>query len=99
MIDVQELLRKKENDINRVRKEIHALQLVAPLLSDSDEGHIPPGNGHATVAPVDFEIDSATQDLDEEQPSSEPEPLEGSSDPIPPKGGILRDWFNRAAGE
>ena len=40
MNDIDELLRKKESDLERVRQEIESLQIVVPLLSDdipSDE--------------------------------------------------------------
>jgi len=98
MIDVHELLRRKENDISRVRREIDALHLVAPLLSDSDESYAP-GNGHADVAAVDVETNAATHEFHQDQFFGEAESAESSSDPIQPKRGILRDWFNRAAGE
>ena len=37
MKDIYELLRQKEVGIERVRKEIAALRLVAPLLSDEGD--------------------------------------------------------------
>ena len=99
MIDVHELLRQKENDIIRVRQEINALQLVAPLLSDSDEGYAAPANGHSGIAAVETDPNGADSESYQDRPSDEAETAEASSDSIPPKRGILRDWFNRAAGE
>ena len=98
MIDVQELLRKKESDIDRVRQEIHALQLVAPLLSDSDEIPTMPAQDHSELEDISAapRIENASRD---DQTSTEAETTEASSEPIPPKRGILRDWFSRAAGE
>lgn len=98
MIDVHELLRKKENDIDRVRKEIHALQLVAPMLSDSDEVPAAPSNGYPGMTDVAAEQNAGFDTLSG-QVAVEDEPSDASSDPIPPKRGILRDWFGRAAGE
>ena len=46
MKDVYELLRQKEAAIERVRKEICALQLVAPLLADDATGRV----GDSTMA-------------------------------------------------
>lgn len=98
MIDVHELLQKKEDDINRVRKEIRALQLVAPLLSDSDEVPAAPGHGYPEVADISAESNVIQNRIDD-QASTQDESSDASSDPIPPKRGILRDWFGRAAGE
>ena len=36
MIEVYELLRTKENELARVRREIEALRTVTPLLSEPD---------------------------------------------------------------
>ena len=98
MIDVQDLLRQKENDINRVRKEIHALQLVAPLLSDSEEVSAAPSQAYPETVDATA-AQNATTDAPNTITAIEPEPAEASSEPIPPKRGILRDWFSRAAGE
>jgi hypothetical protein len=93
MMDVHELLIAKENDLIRIRKEIEALRLVAPLLSDSE------------VSVSQTELDSAATQLSveingaPETPSQDQsQPDEASSEPIPPKR-TLRDWFSRAAGE
>ena len=37
MIEVYELLRKKENDLARVRREIEALRTVTALLAEPDD--------------------------------------------------------------
>ena len=107
MIDVHELLRKKENDINRVRKEIHALQLVAPLLSDSEETRTAPDHAQPKLTSQPVEETAPVEDVHASLASGEfegvfegeLEAVEGSSEPIPPKRGMLREWFSRAAGE
>ena len=49
MIEVYELLRTKEDDLARVRREIEALRIVTPLLLELDDiadfqpGPAPPG--------------------------------------------------------
>ena len=37
MKDIQELLREKENELDRVRREIESLHAVIPLLADEHE--------------------------------------------------------------
>jgi hypothetical protein len=39
MKNPMEVLRAKEQEINRVRKEVEALQIVARLLSDDTQGN------------------------------------------------------------
>jgi hypothetical protein len=36
--DVHQVLRDKENELETVRKQVEALKIVAPLLSDSGNG-------------------------------------------------------------
>lgn len=97
MMDVYELLRKKEDDIIRVRKEIDALYVAAQILADSDEGEGVPVNGGSEAVPVSIEGYSAQASLpqDERSPGSD----ETSSESIPPKRSLLRNWFGHAAGE
>jgi hypothetical protein len=42
MKDIYEVLRKKELELSRLKKEVEALRVAAPLLSEGDEGD----NGH-----------------------------------------------------
>lgn len=97
MIDVQELLRKKENDIIRVRKEIDALYVVAQILSDSHEDAGSPVNGGSEPVPISAEGYSAQASLPQDEQS--PESAEAQSESIPPKRSLLRNWFGQAAGE
>ena len=46
MKDIFELLRQKELEISRLEIEVEALRLVAPLLSDDEEG----GNGNEATS-------------------------------------------------
>ena len=92
MIDVHELLRTKENDLIRIRKEIEALRLVAPLLSDS-EAAVSPTNFRSAETRLPLEVNAARENLSQDQ--SQPD---DTSEAILPKR-TLRDWFSRAAGE
>jgi hypothetical protein len=93
MVDVYEMLRQKENDVVRVRKEIQALRFVAPLLSDSDEGQVLQPDMDATVT------------LDRTVEEQNPAQSEQSSDPpevgeaIPPKRSRLLNILGLASGE
>lgn len=93
MIDVHELLRTKENDILRIRKEIEALRVVASLLADSELNA-------SQTEPVSVETRLAhdINPSDENSLQDESQPVEASSESIPPKR-TLRDWFSRAAGQ
>jgi len=101
MIDVHELLRMKENEIDRVRKEIDALHLVAPLLSDSaDAPELEPyADSQAAFPPL--EEPHAVESLPEGAQLNErsPESDENMFESIQPKRSLLRDWFGRAAGQ
>ncbi len=37
MMDVYEILRQKETDLSRVRREVDSLRMAIPLLSDEEE--------------------------------------------------------------
>ena len=97
MIDVHELLRKKEDDIVRVRKEIDALYVVAQILSDADEETGSRVNGGSEPVPVSIEAYSAQASLPQDELL--PESAEASSESIPPRRSLLRNWFGQAAGE
>jgi len=97
MIEVHELLRRKENDLARVRREIDALRTVAALLSETDDvADLRPGaDPHAS--PVPFEASLAEENAQREEPS--PDSDGGLFHSIPSKRSRLRDWIGRAVGE
>jgi hypothetical protein len=97
MIDVHELLRMKEDEIIRVRKEIDALYVVAQILSDSHEGEGTPVNGGSEPLPISVESYSAQANLPQDELA--PESADAQSESIPPKRSLLRNWFGHAAGE
>lgn len=96
MIDVYEMLRQKEDDIVRVRKEIQALRFVAPMLSDSDEVQVlePDVESGTEVTSIDSPIEE--QDLAQSEQSAEAHEL---GEGIPPKRSRLRNLLGLAAGE
>jgi hypothetical protein len=97
MIEVHELLRKKENELARVRREIEALRTVAPLLSEPDDvADFQPGpDPHAShvALKVSLAEENALQD------TSSPDSDEVLFHSISPKRSRLRDWIGRAVGE
>jgi hypothetical protein len=99
MIDVHELLRNKEDQIVRVRQEIDALHVVAQILeNDEAQGSQSPEDAHARIPVVENNFgESLSGDDGSDQPLAES--ADSLSKPIPPKRGLLRDWFGRAAGE
>lgn len=92
MIDVHELLKTKENDLVRIRKEIDALRLVAPMLDS--ESTKPQTEVEAIETRIPVEISTAQQD----PPEPEPQLDEASPESIPPKR-TFRHWFGRVANE
>jgi hypothetical protein len=92
MVDVYEMLRQKENDVVRVRKEIQALRFVAPLLSDSDEVVLQPEMDAAVSLEGTVEEQNPAQS---EQSLDAPEVGEG----IPPKRSRLLNLLGLASGE
>lgn len=97
MIEVHKLLRTKENELARVRKEIEALRTVAPLLSERDEvADLEPGSDRH-VSPVPLEASLAEENALQDKPS--PDSDDVLFDSIPPKRSRLRDWIGRAVGE
>jgi len=101
MIDVQEVLKRKEDEIARVRREIDALHLVAPLLSDSADGHSFESSDETEMVLPPLEHQSTDESLHESHRFNElsPERDETMFESIPPKRSLLRDWFGKAAGE
>jgi len=49
MRDVMELLRAKEQELVKVKRQVEALRIAAPLLGGSDGDHASPANGPAIV--------------------------------------------------
>ena len=97
MIEVHELLRTKENELARVRREIEALRTVTPLLSEPDDiADLQAGlDPHASRVPLEASLaeGNALQDR------SSPDSGEVVFHSIPPKRSRLRDWIGRAVGE
>lgn len=96
MVDVFEMLRQKENDIVRVRKEIQALRVVAPMLSDSDEAQVlePDTDRGTTTVMFDGTIEEHNPAQSEQSPDN---PELGEA--IPPKRSRLLNLLGLAAGE
>lgn len=94
MIDVHELLRRKEDDLFRVRQEIEALRLVASLLTDSDQAHASQSNVHSSESTLSIETNPSPED-----PSHDGlHPAGTLSESTSPKRSLL-GWLSRAAGE
>ena len=96
MIEVHKLLRTKENELARVRKEIEALRTVAPLLSEPDEVADLQSGSDCHVSPVPLEASLAEENALQDEPPDSDDLL---FDSIPPKRNRLRDWIGRAVGE
>ncbi|HXX73369.1 MAG TPA: hypothetical protein VEI80_06705 [Candidatus Acidoferrales bacterium] len=97
MIEVHELLRTKENELARLRREIEALRTVTPLLSEPDDvADLQPGpDPHASL--VSLEASRAEENA--LQDTSSPDSDEVLFHSISPKRSRLRDWIGRAVGE
>jgi hypothetical protein len=82
MKDVYELLRQKESEVSRLQKEVEALRVTAPLLTDADtEDH-----GQPTRA------DSAAQQLIEDfQANDTPQQARSAW------GDRAKNWLGRQA--
>jgi hypothetical protein len=93
MVDVYEMLRQKENDVVRVRKEIQALRFVAPLLSDSDEGQVLQPDMDATIS-----LDGTVEDQNPVQSEQSLDDRE-VGEAIPPKRSRLLNILGLASGE
>lgn len=95
MIDVQEMLRMKENELALVRKEVDALRTAAPLLTEPGD---PDGlQTHGDLGMAEDSIFKPKQNASVGEPSdSEDESVLGS---IGPKRSRIRDWIGRAVGE
>jgi len=88
MIEVYKLLRTKENELARLRREIEALRIVTPLLLELDDlvDFQPGPDPHATG-------ESAPQD------TSSPDSDEVLFRSILPKRSRLREWIGRSVGQ
>lgn len=93
-MDVHELLRTKENAIARVREEIKALHIVAPLLAEPQEGAEGNGDSFAAAGAMN---PAGEEEAAEGQVSSPSDDI--SLKPIPPKRNRLRDWLSLAVGQ
>jgi hypothetical protein len=96
MFDVYEMLRQKENDLVRVRKEIQALRFVAPMLSDSDEAQVLEPESNPSTSTIAF--DSTLEEHNSAQSEQSPDAPE-LGEAIPPKRSRLLNLLGLAAGE
>ena len=94
MIDAYEMLRRKENDIIRVRKEIEALHFVVPMLLEPEEIQVLEPNAGTAVASL--ESDGTVENLQHDEASRDSAEI---TDGIPPKRSRLRELLGLAAGE
>jgi hypothetical protein len=102
MVDVYEMLRQKENDIVRVREEIQALRVVAPLLSDSQESEVLEPDqqleGNTESGTAALALDTTVEENSPAQAEQSGDSLEFGQ-AIPPKRSRLRNLLGLAAGE
>jgi hypothetical protein len=96
MIEVYELLRTKENELARVRKQIEALRAVSDLLAEPDDiPDLQPGRDlHSSVL-----VEAPQADENALQDTSSADSDEILLRSKPPKRSRLRDWIGRAVGE
>ena len=98
MIEVNELLRTKENDLAHVRREIEALRIVTALLSEPDEIEDLQSGPPPYAPPVPVEASLAEENALED--TSSPDSDEVLFHSISPKRSRrLRDWIGRAVAE
>ena len=97
MTEVHELLRTKENELARVRRETEALRTVIPLLLELDDiADLQPGpDPHASIVP----LNASLAEQNAQQDTSSPDSDEVLFSSISPKRNRLRDWIGRAVGE
>jgi len=96
MIDAFELLRTKENELARVRKEIESLRIVAALLSETDDTEalrVEPSRGQAVRC--DGREGNGNTYHEESYPDSIRLLVQSST----PRRGRFRDWLGRVVGE
>jgi hypothetical protein len=96
MMEVHELLRTKENQLARVRREIEALRTAAALLSEPDDIADLQADPDPHASPVPPEGSLAEENA--LQDTSSPDSDEVLFHPISPKRSRLRDWIGRAVG-
>jgi hypothetical protein len=96
MIKVHELLRTKEDELGRVRREIEALRTVAPLLVEPDDmPDVPPtSDPHPSAFPLD--ASSVEENAVE---GTSPDSNDVLFHSISPKRSRVRNWLGRAVGE
>ena len=97
MIEVHELLRRKENELVRVRREIEALRTVTALLSEPDDiAALQPGpDPNPSPVPLGAFLAQENALHDTSSPESDEVLLRSK----PPNQSRLRDWLGRAVGE
>lgn len=96
MIDAYEMLRRKENDMIRVRKEIEALHFVVPMLLEPEEIQVLQPDAVSGNAVASFESDATVENPPHDEASPDSAEL---SEGMSPKRSRLRELLGLASGE
>jgi hypothetical protein len=104
MIDAYELLRTKENDLARVRREIESLRIVATLISETNETKASERDDDGRRTVVQLDSSDGNEIAQHHEPLPNPTALlfqltKQNSLESSPKPRRLRDWLRRAVGE
>jgi hypothetical protein len=97
MIEVYELLRTKENDLARVRREIEALRIVTALLAEPDDIPDSQPGPDPLASPVPLEASLVEENTLQDTSSADSD--EAFLHSKPPNRSRLRDLIGRAVGE
>jgi hypothetical protein len=103
MIDAFELLRIKESDLARVRKEIESLRIVATLLSETDDNETLQSDEDGRRAVVQVDSSGGNENAQQHEPLSNPgaflfQLTKQNSKESSPKPSRFKGWFGRAVG-
>lgn len=85
----------KEDELANVRKEIEALRIAAPLLSEDHGAGLPPRKN----SDIGFSLEDFGVEEDSEHAVPSLESVDDDPGSIPPKRSRLRGWIGRAVGE
>lgn len=97
MIEVYELLRSKENELARVRREVEALRTATALLSEPDDiPDLQPGSDSYASA---ISLGASPVEVNSLNDTSSTDSNAVLFASKPPKRSRLRDWIGRAVSE
>jgi hypothetical protein len=97
MIDAYEMLRIKENELTRIKKEIESLRIAADLLREPDDPHDSQYRRDDESPVVRSEAAAREREESSQEPAAaSTETLFHSMGPQPSR---LRSWLGRAVGE